>query len=553
MTRFQFLEAAFGTAFVVAALRVGYWQTVRSGELAAASKNERTQNSVLDARRGAIYDRNGVVLAQSVNVTTISADPTVVRDQDVDAIASELRTRFGGSEQDYQEKLRREGTRNVVLVDAADPDAASDLRSLGYPGLYYTSGYRRVYPLGEVGCSVVGCLFSDGTPASGLELQYDALLSGTSGYRTRELGITGGVIVGGQDEGDQPQDGYDVRISIDADIQRTAQETLNSLVEEWDCGSTCAIALDHATGDILACASTPTFDPNHLERLTDNEALGLKPMTSSYEPGSVMKPVTMSAAIDLGMCNSSTTYYAPARVQVGDDWVSDADGRTYDTNMSTTNMLERSSNVGTVLVARDVGAKEFSQYLSAFGFGQSTGVDYPYEEDPPVRELSEYDGAWEAMAFGQSISATPIQMVRAIGAIANGGILSKPHFLLQVGEEQVSYEDAGRVVSTATADEVAWMMNSVVANGYGYTGAVEGYNVSAKTGTAERYDPQTGTYSKDHFTVSFIGFAPTENPAVTLYVLVDDVDLMHEGYTVGGPWAGIMQEALTKVGAERSW
>lgn len=553
MTRFQFLEALFGVAFAAVALRVGYWQTVRSGELAAASKNERTQNTTLAARRGAIYDRNGVVLAQSIDVTTISTDPTVVRDKDIQPIAQELKSRFGGSEQDYAEMLRRPNTRNVVLVDAADPETAADFRSLGYPGLYYTNGYRRIYPLGEVGCSVVGCLYADGAPASGLELQYDAILSGKEGYRTRELGITGGVIVGGQDEGDQAQDGYDVRISIDADIQRTAQETLVSIVEEWQSGEACAVAIDHKTGEILACASTPTFDPNHLERLTDNEALALKPVMSAYEPGSVMKPITMAAAIDSGVCNSSTVYHVPAKVQVGIDWVGDADGRREDIQMTTTNMLERSSNVGTVLVARDLGSASFSDYLSAFGFGQRADVDFPYEAVPPVKKFSEYDNGWEAMSFGQSISATPVQMVRAIGAIANGGILTKPHFLLQVGDEQVHYEDAGRVMSTATADEVGRMMNSVVTNGYGYTGAVEGYNVSAKTGTAERYDHNTGTYSHDRFTVSFVGFAPTENPAVTLYVLVDDVDFAHEGYTVGRPWAEIMQEALTKTGAERSW
>jgi cell division protein FtsI/penicillin-binding protein 2 len=547
LTRLQFLEMGFGALFAACAVRVGYWQTVKSGDLAAAAKTERTQDVTIPYRRGAIYDRNGVVLAQSVNITTISTDPTVVRADQVDEIAEAIRERFGGSLDDYREKLTRENTRNVTIIKNADPDLAADLEAEGYAGLYYTDGYQRVYPLKEIGCNVIGCINADNEPASGLELQYDSLLTGTDGSRKRELGISGEVIVGGQDEYVAPVDGLDVRISIDSDMQRVAQETLQETLEQWNCESACAIAIEPSTGEILLCASTPTFDPNHLELLTDSDALSLKSISSAYEPGSVMKPLTMSMAIDQGVTTATTEYWVPATIQVGSSMVGDADERNYDTTMTPTNMLERSSNVGTVMVARQLGAQKFSEYVSAFGFGSSTGVDFPYEDVPYVKSYEEYDGAWEFMSFGQSISVTPIQLVRAIGSIANEGILSNPHFLMIVGDEEVTYDEGERVLSTATAETVSWMMNSVVENGYAYTGAIDGYNVSAKTGTAEEYDATTGTYSTQYCVVSFVGFAPTENPAAVLYVLFNHVDQQYEGSTAGKPWATIMQEVLTKL------
>lgn len=547
LSRFQFLELGFGLTLGVVALRTAWWQTIAAGDLAAAAKTERTQDVTIPHRRGAIYDRNGVVLAQSVDVTRITCDPTVVLADAVSTMAQAIQKLFGGAVADYTEKLTRTGTRNVVIIDAADPDTAAKLQEQGLTGLYYTDYYQRVYPLKEVGCNILGAINNDGDPTSGLELQYNELLTGTDGHRRRERGITGGVIVDGQDDYTPAVDGLSVRISIDTDIQRVMQEALESTVDSWGCDYGAAVALDPATGEILGCASTPTFDPNRLDLLASIDALGLRPISSSYEPGSVLKPLTMSMAVDLGIANETSTFWVPATVQVGDDTVGDADQRSYETSMTLANMLQRSSNVGTVLVVREVGAKNYADYIAAFGLGQSTGVDYPYEEVPHVRTLDEFDGAWEAMAYGQSIACTPLQVARAIGTIANEGVISNPHFLMTVGDTEVTYSAGERVISTAAAESVSWMMNSVVTDGYAYTGAVNGYNVAAKTGTAERYDATTGTYSTDHYTVSFVGFAPTENPAAVLYVLFDNVDEEHEELTAGGPWAQIMEEILARL------
>lgn len=547
VTRAGLFEGMMFAGLGALLLRTGYWQTVRSGELASLAKEERTANQTLPYRRGAIYDRNGVVLAQSVARTSVQCDPTLVRPEQVGEIAEAIYRRFGGSYEEYVSDLTATNSRGVTILSAADVDAAADLQSLGYQGLYYRSVYQRVYPLKEVGCSVIGCLRSDGVPASGLELQYDSVLTGEDGASVRELANTGGLIVGGQSEYEAPTDGADVRISLDVDIQRVAQETLAQVVSEWKSGDACAVVIQPETGEILACASTPTFDPNHLDNV---DALSLKPITSSYEPGSVFKPLSFSMAIDLGIATPTTSYWAPAKVKVGDDWVSDADGRQYEMDMTITNALERSSNVGTVLCLEQVGPEKFSEYLERYQIGHATGVDYPYEDIPHVRTYEEFDGAWEAMTFGQSIAVSPLELCRAIAAIANEGVLTTPHFLLSAGGEDVDYGEGSRVISTSTADDVAWMMNSVVVNGYAYTGKIPGYNLSAKTGTAERYDSSTGTYSKDHYVVSFVGFGPTENPKACCYVLIDDVDMEHEELTCGAQWAAIMNEALRKLGVE---
>ncbi len=527
---------------------------MRSGDLTAAAKTERTNQQTLPARRGAIYDRNGVALAQSIDKTRITCDPTIVQQSQVNEIARYIYQNLGlgGTMEDYRAMLTKPGARGVTIAEAADNEAAAKLEEKGYPGLYFSTVYKRVYPLKEICCNIVGCLHDDGDPAGGLESQYDGLLTGTDGSVLQERGISGGVIVGGDYEYTEPIPGKDVRISIDVDIQRVVQDTLNSTVADWQSGDASCVVMKADTGEILACASTPVFDPNDLSTLWDSGDLNCKAITSAYEPGSVIKPITMSMGVDLGIITGSSSYWAPVEIQVGDDWVSDPDNRTYETDMTTTNMLERSSNVGTVLVAQDIGAKNYSDYLEKYEIGHKTGIDYPYENVPHVKTYDEFDGAWEAMAFGQAIMLSPLEMTRSIGVLANKGVLEGPHFLLSVDGEDVEYQPGKRVISEAAATELDWMMNSVVVNGYAYTGAIEGYNVSAKTGTAERYDPDTGTYSNDRFMVSFIGFAPTEDPQVVVYVLVDDVDYAHEGLTVGGAWSTIMKSALTKLGVPPS-
>ena len=551
LTRMQFMELVFGVAFGAAALWTAQWQTIRSGELAARASLERIHRQRLTARRGAIYDRNGIVLAESVTKVRVSCDPQLVKAEDVETIARALYDRFGGSVPAYRSSLTDPISRDVTLFATADPTVAADLQAQRYQGLFFEDSFVRVYPQGSVGGNIVGCMHADGTPASGLEQYYEKELRGKDGYRLRELGSSGEPIAGGINEYVEAIDGSNLRLSIDVNVQRVAQEAIDNIVKEWECGSGSCVVMLPSTGELLACVSTPQMDPGDLTRL-DIEALGLKPVTYAFEPGSTFKPLNVAMGVDLGLVTDSSLFYVPAEIDVGDDKVDDLDGRDYGMSMTASNILERSSNVGSVIIANQIGPTNYSRYIEAFGFGVSTGVDYPAESIPRVRLYDQIDGAWQSMSFGQGISSPPVAAARAVGAIANGGIVKTPHFVIAKDGEPVVYPDFGRAISPQTAETVAWMMNSVVVNGYGKTGAIPGYNLSAKTGTAEKYDPNTGTYSKTRTVVSFIGFGPTEDPAVLVYVLFDDVGLTYQGSSCGPTWAVIMQSALASLGIQPS-
>ena len=548
--RRHLLELALGSAFGVVAVRLGILQTLKSGAYGSLAKIERTANERLYHRRGAIYDRNGIVLAQSVDAKTIYANPSLIPVTSVNLMANTLAEVLGGAANDYAQLISNHESTFVYVKKRAEVEVADRLKArlaeLGLTGIFYLEDSKRVYPMGELAGNVVGAIGEEGKGLFGLELYYDDILTGVDGKLVAERGIDGDPIVDGQYERVDPIDGQNIVVSIDVDIQRAAQEQLATIKEEWGSGDGLIIVMQPETGELLACASTPFVDPSRLD-LATTEALKLRGICDSYEPGSTVKPITASMAIDLGIATPDTTYWAPANIQVGTDWVGDADERNYEMEMSLTNMLERSSNVGAVLCAESVGPQAFSEYFDRYQIGSLTGVDYPGESMGIVPQLEDYTGAWMSMAFGQGVSVPPIQMVKAIGAIANEGILPQPHFLISKNGEEVAYEQGERAIDTATAEQVAYMMKSVVDYGYAYTGAIPGYNLSAKTGTAERVDPNTGTYSLDHYTVSFMGFGPTEDPKVLTYVLIDNVDAAHEGTTVGAPWAAVMQAALTKL------
>lgn len=553
-----------GGAFMLMLGRLAYLQAFATGDITVEAKTERTKRAVVPHRRGAIYDRNGIVLARSVDAVDIAAHPNLI--SEVNATANLLVRVLGGDAATYAQQLSLDTT-YVYLKRKADPEVAERLKeelssvnkerkAQGLPelgGFEYEETSRRVYPMGDIAGNVVGCIGTDGHGLTGLELEYDDILSGTDGWIIQERSRDGAPIVGGQYEHEDPVDGENIVIAIDIDIQRVVQEQLMAVIERWGAGNACAIVMQPETGELLACSSTPFLDPGNIATAS-TEAFNLRCVSDSYEPGSTVKPLVASMAIDLGIATPDTTYWAPPRINVGTDSVGDADSRDYSMDMSLTNMLERSSNVGAVLCADSVGAPQFAAYYDAYQIGTRTGIDYPGEVPGLVTRLENYTGAWQAMAFGQSLAVPPVQVARAVGAIANEGLLMQPHFLVSRNGQEVAYPEGTRVVSTATADQVAHMMWSVTENGYGNAGAIEGYNLSTKTGTAERADPETGRYMSDRYLVSFMGFGPTEDPKVLVYVLVDYVPEGGSGAeTAAEPWRIIMAEALKKLQIPPSW
>ncbi|MCH4214161.1 MAG: penicillin-binding protein 2 [Atopobiaceae bacterium] len=523
-------------------MRLIWLQVVQAPELAAAAKSNSTNTITLSSKRGTIYDRNGNVLATSVDCETIYCNPHEVTD--VSVTAQLLAADLGGDASDY-EKLLSKDTTFVYLKKKVDTSVAtqltSDLSDAGINGVYELADTKRIYPYGKCAGQVLGLVGSDGHGLTGLELEYDDVLSGTDGEMVLETGADGTPIAGGNSEVTAAKNGTDIVISIDVNIQQTAEDEIEKAVKTYSASSGTVMATDPSTGEVLACCSTPLLDPSDTSSVTD-EQLQLKPVSDSYEPGSMFKCLTMAIGIENGLISADTTFSVPSSVQVGTDNVTDDDGRDYTMSMSCREIMRRSSNTGAVIVGTSIGADVFSQGISAFGIGQATGIDYPGEVSGIVTQRSDYTGATlGSMSFGQGLAIPMDQIVRAIGALANKGVLTTPHFLLAKGEERVEWPSGSQACSASTASQVVDMMKTVVSEGTGTNAQVNGLEIAGKTGTGEQAD-ENGGYKSGSFLASFVGFAPADDASVLIYVGLNDTPYL-ASESAAPTFSAIMSEA----------
>lgn len=516
------------TALVCA--RLLWLQVFDVANLKGRAALKRLNVITIEAKRGTIYDRNGNVLAMSIDCTTIYCNPHEISDKGT--AARILSADLGGEASSYLTALSQDTTFSYVKMkvntDKADK-VKGDLAKSGIKGIYYLSDSKREYPYGDVGGQVLGVVGSDGDGLSGLEHYYNDVLAGSNGSMTFETGSDGTPIAGGISETTATKNGTDIVISLDVDIQKVAEDAIRQGIVSYKAESGSVVVTNPKTGEILALCSTPLFRITDLSTVEEG-ALSLKAVSSSYEPGSIFKLLTMSVGIEAGLIRPDSTYIVPAKVRVGGDLVGDDDGRDYTMNMSIREMLRRSSNAGTALVTQDViGAKNFAQGIDRFGIGQVTGIDYPGEVPGIVKAHSQYDGAsLGSMAFGQSLAFPMIQMVKAVGAIANKGVLETPHFLISKGGQNVSWDSPGRAISEDTAEEVTDMMRTVVQEGTAVKAQVKGYDIAGKTGTGEQAD-ESGGYASNKYVSSLIGFAPAGDAELLVYVGLNGTPYLASG------------------------
>ena len=535
--------------FAVVAVRLVWLQVVTSGDLRAKAEERRTNVITLPARRGTIFDRNGNVLAMSEECRTIVCNPKEIKQPYLTAevIADQL----GGTSADYIDALSADSAfsyiKRQVSVDQADA-LRKELASKDLPGVYYQQDSRRVYPYGDLAGQVLGIVGNDGEGRTGLELQYDSILRGTDGEMILETGNFGTPIAGAAAKTYEAIDGTDIVISLDINVQRVAEELIVEGVKEYEADSGSVMVTDPTTGEILAACSTPLLSATD-HAVFEEGATALKTVSDNYEPGSIFKVLTCAIGIEMGVLNPSSTFYVPAYVQVGDDLVHDDDDRDYDMNMTLREILRRSSNTGAALVAQEViGADAFAEGVERFGIGSKTGIDFPGEEQGIVTKREDYDGSsLGSMSFGQGLAIPLVQMVYAVGAVANHGIPHTPHFLVRKGSETVAWEPGERVISENTAREVVDMMRTVVEEGTATEAQVPGYDVAGKTGTGEKADTEHGGYVEDKFTSSLIGFAPAAEPSVLVYVGLNGTPYLAFG-SAAPLFSSIMGEALTDMG-----
>lgn len=508
-------------------------------------EGRRLLTPTLYAKRGTLYDRNGNVLAASEECMNIALNTKQITDADavVDALVEHL-----GVERSYAREKVGEDTTWTYVKMKVETEVAEALLDEGLAGVEYEHAMKRVYPYGTLASQVLGVVGSDNVGISGLELQYEDELQGENGWMVRERAADGTYIAGGAYEKQDARDGSDLVLTLDINIQRAAEDALAEAVASSGANYGSVIVTDPATGDILAACSYPTYDPADLSTAR-TEDMNLRVVTDAYEPGSVFKALVCGMAIDLGLVDTETTFTVPAVVMAGDDEVTDVDDRDYTMTMTVREIMRRSSNTGMILVGEKVGADRFAEYLSDYGIGEKSGVDFPGENTGIVKERDEYDGASvAAMSFGQSVSVCPVELVRAVSAIANKGVMTTPHFLKsRHGEEEDWTAGQRRVLDEQTAEKVADMMLTVVDEGTGALGQVEGYEVSGKTGTAQRASEEGG-YQEDSYMASFMGFAPTSAPKAQVYVTLDGT--AYNSSVAAGPFSTVMEAALDALGVK---
>ncbi len=485
--------------------------------------------AVLPAARGEILDRNGQPLAESVAGEMVVADPTRTKAH-AEAIAKVLARRLHLDYFDVLDRLTMPNTRFQYIARRVPSTLATSvvdsLTARGYEGLATRRDPLRVYPDKDVAANLLGFLNAEGQPAAGLEQTFQNELAGKDGSETYEVG-DGNKIPLGENSEVAPVNGKDVRLTIDRDVQWYAQRVLRTAVHNARADSGAAIALDSRTGEVLALADYPTFDANHGSNAPEGD-WGSRALSNVYEPGSVEKVLTTSALINEGLVGPRTRITVPGELRIQDRTIHDywPHGRIH---LTLAGVIALSSNIGTVLAARAIGAHKLAGYLHAFGLGQRTDVGVPGESPGILSPPGQWTPIRKAnIAFGQGVSVNALQMAAAVNTLANKGEYVSPSIVegrATTADGQVVGTDVTtrhRVVSRATAAKEARMMEMVVTQGKGTAPAagIAGYRVAGKTGTAQEVGGACNCYAGGGYDVSFAGFAPADNPRFTVYVVI---------------------------------
>ena len=512
--------------FTAIGLRLVEVQALNGEKYAAFGVSQRFQEITLPADRGSIFDRNGYDLAVSLPQQTIWANPRQI-DQPLDvatALAGPLEL-DAAEVSALAERLAGTGAFTYVARRVGD-DVAEAVAELELPGVAFLEEPKRFAPSGDLARSVLGQVGVDNDGLFGLEKQYDDTLTGESGRLIIEKDPDGRTIPGGEHERVSAQRGDDLVLTIDRSMQYETERALAAQILAKGAKGGTAIVSRPATGEILALANFTT-DPETDGIIATGNNLGA---TAVYEPGSVNKVITVSAALEEGLVQPDTELTVPDSLQVSDHLYTDHDPHPTE-SYSVTRILTESSNVGTIKLAQMLGKTRLDSYLRRFGFGTKTALDFPNEAAGQLLKPEDYYGtSIGSIPIGQGISVTAIQMLQAYNVLANGGVYVPPRLVLEtVDADGQRHATAGgdprRVVSESTAEQMREMLVNVVAEGTGTRGGITGYTVAGKTGTARKplpeggYQDAAGNY---HYVANFVGFVPAEDPELSIIVVIDE-------------------------------
>jgi cell division protein FtsI/penicillin-binding protein 2 len=514
--RIRLFLALLAAAFGVLLLRAGWLQGVRAGSLSRLGETQHREQVVLPASRGTIFDRMGVQLALGEQATTVFADPMQIRNPR--AVASVAARALGLDAAKLAPELA-DRTRGFVYIERqADPVRAAALARRRIPGLGFYPEERRAYPQGSVAAQLLGYVGIDDNGLAGMELQLDKELAGRPGHETLVKDAAGRAV---DVIANRPAiQGRDVTLTIDHTIQANAEEVLRATVHRWAAKDASAIVLDPRTGEVLAMAVEPGYDVNRYP-LAPPELQRNRTVTDTYEPGSTFKVVTVGAALSDHLVSPRTAFTLPYSIRVADRVIHDAEPRGT-VRYTVQQILAHSSNVGAITLAEMLGRDRLSAWISRFGFGHTTGIEFPGESPGIVLPADKWSGSTIGnVPIGQGIAVTPVQMASMYAAIANRGVWTQPHLVDRIAGATRPTPARRRLVSRAVAGELMTMLKDVVSEGTGTYAAIPGYQVAGKTGTAQKADSHGG-YASGKYVASFVGIVPASHPHLVVLVTVDE-------------------------------
>jgi len=530
--------------FCVICLRLVYLQIFRYGDFEQRAEHQQQRSINVSAKRGIIYDRQGHELAMSIQVDSAFAVPTEIPDL---PNTISLITRITGEDARMVLADCRAHKTFCWVARKGSAETIDRIRSLNLQGIHFQKESKRFYPKRELAAQVLGYVGTDDEGLSGIEREYNDQLQGKPGKML--ISVDARKKWFGRIE-KEPESGDNVVLTIDEKIQYIAERELEQAMKDTQAIAGTVIVENPRTGEILALANRPTFNPN-VKKEIRNEALKNRAVSDIYEPGSTFKLVTISGALEEKLTRPEEIFDC----QMGSIVINGMRIRDSKPHglLTVADVLAESSDVGSIKIALRLGEDRFYNYIRAFGFGQQTGIELPGE----TRGMTKPVNRWSkvsigAISMGQEIGVSPLQLAAMVSTFANDGAWEAPRIVAATTPPQSTPqtmvfhpEHERRVISPITAAEMRQMMQRVVLHGTGRKAVLEGYTAAGKTGTAQKVDPATGAYSRTKYVGSFAGFAPINNPAVTVAVILDSAVGLHQGGQVSAPvFRRIAQQVL---------
>ena len=521
-----FMIAVF-ILFVILILKVFYIQTINYNKLTKLSDDLWSRNLPIEADRGLILDRNGVVLANNITTTSLVLIPNQIKEKE--NVSKDLANILNVSMEEMKKHVYKNTSIERVHPEGRrlSYDVASKIENLNYKGVYLVRESKRNYPFKNNLSHTLGFVGIDNQGLAGLELQYDKYLTGEYGaikYYSDAKGNNinkAGVYV-------EPTNGINLSLTINNDIQISMERELDNVVTKYNPENALAIAMDPNTGEILAISSRPNFDPSNYKNYSIEVLNRNLPIWSTYEPGSTFKIITLAASLNEGLVNlDKDTFYDSGSVRVANAkircWKTKGHG-----HQTFLQVVENSCNPGFVQLGNKLGKEKLFSYIKNFGFGTKTGIDLNGEGKGIMFNMDKVGHVELATtAFGQGVSVTPIQQITAVSAAVNGGTLYKPYIVKSLNDSETNTilkenepQIVRKVISENASSEVRRALESVVTNGSGRNAYIEGYRVGGKTGTAQKVE--NGRYLVGNYILSFIGIMPSNDPKIVVYVAINN-------------------------------